>query len=331
MRAVWGYTFPQESPRKEYKLSVLVFIAALVLFALSLTPYLRVAAKAVDLPSHFPLQYAIGAAILLFFAAAFDASWRAYIFIFAAGLLSMSQLMPHLSFGRMHGHEEEGKPLKILQANVLKLNADASRLRRLIEDEQPDIVVAAEVRKPFAEMFQDLTWHYPYQRMEACERTSYGMAVASKLRLENCETLSLDGPGSRAISFRVRHEGEDIDFLSLHPATPNRDIASRDREFENAVQHCKGKPRNLVVLGDLNATPYCFAYKKMTKALGLRNAREGFGLAGTFPVFLPFSWLRIPIDHVLASENLHVSDFRPGPDIGSDHLPTITTLTVASR
>ncbi len=91
----------------------------------------------------------------------------------------------------------------------------------------------------------------------------------------------------------------EIEFLSLHPATPNRDIGSRDREFENAVKHFSNRRGNIVVLGDLNATPYCPALKKLCRTLGLKNAREGHGIAGTFPVFFPFWWLRLPIDHVL--------------------------------
>lgn len=311
-------------------MDVLVFLASVLLLVLSLTPSMRFPGKEIDLPSHFSLQYLIGACILFFFAGAFEAKAPAYLCLAAAFFASLRQMMRYLPLGRPFFMDEGIEPLKILQANVLKLNTDASRLRKLIQHEKPDIVIAAEVRNVFAELFVDLSDEYPYQRIEADEKTSYGMAVMSKLPFTQCETISLDRPENRAIAFRLRYEGQDIDFLSLHPATPNRDIDSRDREFANAVKRYKGNSEYLVVAGDLNATPYCTAYKKFSKGLGLRNARESFGLNGTFPVFLPFSWLRIPIDHVMAGKGLRVEDFRLGPNIGSDHLPTITSIGLAA-
>lgn len=63
--------------------------------------------------------------------------------------------------------------------------------------------------------------------------------------------------------------------------------------------------------------------KNFMHQTGLQNARAGRGVLPTWPTFLPATFLRIPIDHILVDPRLSVLDYRLGPSIGSDHLPTI--------
>ncbi len=212
---------------------------------------------------------------------------------------------------------------------MLKNNIDTVRLKTLVDREKPDLIVACEVNGKFALMLRDLNFEYPHQMLEPRD-DRYGMAVLSKRALEGQEQLSFAGKKSLAMGFRLRHDGRDIEFLSMHPQTPNHDVRARNHEFVRAVKHFGDRRENIVVLGDLNATPYCHAYKKLVRALSLKNAREGQGICGTFPVFLPLSLLHLPIDHVLTASNLLVQDFRRGPDIGSDHFPTITTMSLVN-
>ncbi|HYD16935.1 MAG TPA: endonuclease/exonuclease/phosphatase family protein [Patescibacteria group bacterium] len=251
-----------------------------------------------------------------------------YILLAGALLLSLAQFLKYVSFGKLHDPlETEGEPLKILQVNVLKTNQDTARLRALIAEEKPDLIVAAEVNGKFALMFSDLSRDYPHQLVEPRE-DRYGMAVASRLPFTAAELLCLSVKKSVAMAFGIRHAGVEISFLSLHPPTPNRNLRARDQEFDRAVKHFGPRRDSIIVLGDLNASPYCPAYKKLLRRLSLRNARDGNGLCGSFPVFLPTPLLRLPIDHVLVSANLQVHEFRLGPHIGSDHFPTITQVSV---
>lgn len=312
-------------------MTVIVFIVALLLFFASLTPYLRISRHETDLPSHFPLQYAIGAILTVPVAAAVYSMPNVFFLLALALLLSLAQMVGYLSFGRMHEPlEEQGHPLKILQANVLMRNMDTAKLKSLVEKEKPDLIVACEVNGKFALMFRDLQNEYPHQLLEPRD-DRYGMAVLSRTPFASHEYLSFAGKASLSMAFRLHHDGAEIEFLSMHPETPNKNIRARNHEFAMAVKHFGQRRENIVVLGDLNATPYCYAYKKLVKALGLRNAREGQGLCGTFPVFLPTPLLHLPIDHVLAGANLQVRSFRRGPDIGSDHFPTLTTLSVVNN
>ena len=312
-------------------MTTVVFIIALLLFLASLTPYIPLSRLVTDLPSHFSLQYLLGAVMMVPAAAYVHSMPNVYFLLAGATLASLAQLIKFVSFGKLHDPlESDGAPLKILQVNVLKDNTDTAKLRELIKKENPDLIVACEVNGKFALMLRDISFDYPHQMLEPRD-DRYGMAVLSKRPLEAQEHLSFTGKKSLSMGFRLRHDNTDIEFLSMHPQTPNRNIRARNHEFAMAVKHFGDRRDNIVVLGDLNATPYCQAYKKLVRALGLKNAREGQGICGTFPVFLPLPILHLPIDHVLAGANLMVREFKRGHDIGSDHFPTITTLSILNN
>ena len=68
--------------------------------------------------------------------------------------------------------------------------------------------------------------------------------------------------------------------------------------------------------------------KKFMHQTGLQSARAGRGALPTWPTFLPATFLRIPIDHILVSDHLRVISHTLGDNTGSDHLPTIAVIGV---
>jgi len=306
-------------------MSFLFFLAAFILFLLSTTPYIKNPVKEAELASHFAFQYAIGAVILALLAGFAHAQIWTYVFLLGALLLSLAQFSSFIGGG---AEPVETPTLKILQANVLKLNRDTVKLRKLIAAEKPDVIICAEVTPLFAKLFADMSSSYPYGLVEAEAKSSYGMALLSRLPLAGVESFSLDSPGNRAMAAQLEWGGRVLDIFGIHPATPNVNLASRDREFDALAARYTTRHDNLIVAGDFNATPYCYAYKKLTRALHLKNAREGHGVLGSFPVFLPTGILKIAIDHVLTGTALRATSCRLGADIGSDHLPMIATIAL---
>src|SRR5690606_29899416 len=131
-----------------------------------------------------------------------------------------------------------------------------------------------------------------------------------------------------SISFRVSVNNRDLNIVSLHPANPVKDLPARDRDFAAVAKDFRRQAReNIVVLGDFNATPYCSALRQFMKALSLKTARDGIGMLGTYPASWPF-FMRLPIDHFMASEGIAVHEHRLGSDIDSDHLPLITVISL---
>ncbi|MEE8238524.1 MAG: endonuclease/exonuclease/phosphatase family protein, partial [Nitrososphaerales archaeon] len=84
----------------------------------------------------------------------------------------------------------------------------------------------------------------------------------------------------------------------------------------------------ILLLGDLNITPWSPIFKDFLRSTGLRDSREGFGLQPSWPTWFPPAW--IPIDHVLVSSNVTVYDRKIERDIGSDHYPVIVDFSVTA-
>jgi endonuclease/exonuclease/phosphatase (EEP) superfamily protein YafD len=82
----------------------------------------------------------------------------------------------------------------------------------------------------------------------------------------------------------------------------------------------------IVLLGDLNTTPWSPIYRQFIEDSGLRDARDGFGLLSSWPTGNPP--LLIPIDHALVSQQIVVHNLYLGPDVGSDHYPLILDFSV---
>lgn len=82
----------------------------------------------------------------------------------------------------------------------------------------------------------------------------------------------------------------------------------------------------MIVMGDLNATPWSRPFAWLRERTGLCDSRAGFGIQASFPA--ASALLRIPIDHLLASCPIGVRERRIGRDVGSDHLPVVVDLVV---
>ena len=80
----------------------------------------------------------------------------------------------------------------------------------------------------------------------------------------------------------------------------------------------------VLVIGDLNVTPFSPYFRRLLDRSGLVDARQPQGIHVTWPAYPIPLW--IPIDHGLASPGLPVTDVRRGPDVGADHYPLEITI-----
>lgn len=307
----------------------LTALGIITLLAFSITPYIPLSVRLTDLPSHFVLQYAmaavIGAVIVLLLKMP-----RVYLgMLGAAFALNMVTLVPYLPRGQTVITADLAT-FKILQVNTLFLNRNTKPLETLIRAESPDIITAVETNDAFAKMFKTLSDIYPYQDIYP-RKDAHGLAVLSRFPLDEKAIGLYAEPATPAQSFTVTLHGQKIRFLSMHPYTPTGNLKKRDAHiFAVAEAYAAPQDTPLIITGDFNATPWSPVMKKFIGTTNLRHARRGFGLLPSWPVFLPASFLRIPIDHIFVDKRLMVLDYRLGGPIGSDHLPTIGTFSFAA-
>jgi endonuclease/exonuclease/phosphatase (EEP) superfamily protein YafD len=83
----------------------------------------------------------------------------------------------------------------------------------------------------------------------------------------------------------------------------------------------------VLLLGDLNASPWSYPFRRLLEGSGLRDGSLGRGFQPTWPTGL---WpLLIPLDHSLHSAGIGIQDRIVGPAVGSDHYPVIVDFTVS--
>jgi endonuclease/exonuclease/phosphatase (EEP) superfamily protein YafD len=275
-----------------------------------------------DTPAHFPtyfLPLCLFISLLVFFSR-LPVSWVAPVAA-AAGIFA-SQLYPYILPAR--GAAPAGVSFTVLQANILYTNTDLSKLETLIRDVKPDVVALAEINDAVPPLAERLKDDYPHYRARG------DAALLSRLALEDITLKEPANGSAQPVVASVTVDGQDVVLATFHAAIPLQYLSRRDGQFRDMAQTYKDTfgntpPRHFVFMGDINSTPYAPAMRKLSRDIRVVNARQGHGIHPTWPVWLHES-LRIPIDHILVSPAVHVADFKTGPDIGSDHLPTIATL-----
>ncbi len=127
------------------------------------------------------------------------------------------------------------------------------------------------------------------------------------------------------------HAGRKLTFVSIHPYTPFKISSAATMSLELIAERLTKKPvENLVLLGDFNAQRFIVRpTRKLVHALGLRNAREGYGIYLSWPAFNPTPMLRIPIDHTLVKRSISMwVIIIPAPISAAITSPTITEIAV---
>ncbi len=119
-------------------------------------------------------------------------------------------------------------------------------------------------------------------------------------------------------------------FMELHATSPNSipELTHRRVQLEEIAQVISSQNEShKILVGDLNTSTYSPYLKAFETISQLTNAMRGHSLWGTWPNFLP-SLFRIPLDHVLVSDQIEVLERHVQPDLGSDHLPVISKLRI---
>jgi endonuclease/exonuclease/phosphatase (EEP) superfamily protein YafD len=218
------------------------------------------------------------------------------------------------------------KSLKILLSNVYYYNYNTQALKRLIEQEKPDLVILQELHPRHLTLMNGLARLYPYRKYDTFG-PYFGLGIWSRRALTEAQEVFLGPAGVPSLYAKLSWQGQALQLLTTHPFPPTSDAAfqMRNAQYQALSRFLNAKSGQKLLIGDLNLTPWSPYYQKLEHESGLRNARLGFGLLPSWPVAHPIG-LRIPIDHALVSPSVKVLDVSLGPDIGSDHLPLLLTL-----
>lgn len=230
----------------------------------------------------------------------------------------------------------DGEPLRLLWANLWAENRQFAALVSLIEQEQPDLVVLAEVNPAWAETLNSLRDRFPYT-LALDGRSTAGIAVLSQVALGTPQIARTAAHPRPVIALQLSVNDRPLTIVTTHPLPPVRLqwFHWRNRQLADAADLVQQQTSPTVLVGDLNTTMWSPYYRRLATQTGLRNARRGFGILPSWTPLGAFglpdrvlSLLSLPIDHCLVSPEIGVEGAHIGRAIGSDHLPLVVDLKI---
>jgi endonuclease/exonuclease/phosphatase (EEP) superfamily protein YafD len=284
--------------------------------------------KYLELASHFRVQYLL-ASIVCLSVCLILRDWGWAIGAAVSASINLAVIAPWYAGKQSSNDGVAGHRLKIVFANVYRVNKRREAFVAFALRHQPDIVIAQEVDAVWGDALRSLHNQYPF--FEVLTRGGgSGMAFFSRLAFERLEIVLPEGEARPGILIRLNVGSSVVSLLSVHPRAPIRRgyFERRNEMLAATASHLQSLPAPKICVGDLNTSLWSPYYRSFARQTKLVNVRKGFGLLPSWPTFLFFRWLMIPIDHCLVSDDIRVIRARTGEPIGSDHLPLVVEIEI---
>ena len=277
-----------------------------------------------DLFSHFRVQYLLGLGTLGLILLVFKHHRTGIVFlVFAA--INLGVILPLYFFGEGQA-APAGNALRAILLNVNTRLGDPERVKKVIQELDPDFVVLEEISARWVNDLQWLAMSHPHSRLQPRE-DNFGIGLFSKLPLVEADIVYIGDAGVPSVIAKIETRDGPLAVVATHPLPPGGASYSRWRndQLERLPEYI---PSSLAVIliGDLNVTPWNHYFRRLLERTGLKNSSQGRGVQPTWPNYNPL--LLIPIDHCLHSSDILVLSKEIGPDVGSDHYPVIVDFVV---
>ncbi|MBW3628853.1 MAG: endonuclease/exonuclease/phosphatase family protein [Gemmatimonadetes bacterium] len=224
----------------------------------------------------------------------------------------------------------KGRCLRVLISNVLMENDGYDRLLEMIDESDPDLVLAVETDHKWARALEPLAERYP-QVVRQPQDNYYGLMLFSRFPLmePRVEFLVQDDIPSVHTAVQLP-SGDWVALHGLHPRPPeplsDQDSTPRDAELVlmgRAIGDAEARPT--LVVGDLNDVAWSPTTRLFLRLSGMLDPRVGRGLFSSFNAKNPL--FRYPLDHVFHSDHFRLVKLQRLPSIGSDHFPMLVELS----
>jgi|AntRauTorckE6833_2_1112554.scaffolds.fasta_scaffold16041_2 endonuclease/exonuclease/phosphatase (EEP) superfamily protein YafD len=247
--------------------------------------------------------------------------------------------------------KDNSNRISLLIYNVLYDNPEVEKLRDLIRDTDPDLILLSEPTRRWLDQLDGLEDDYPYT-LHQPQKNHYGMLLYSRLELVNPEIRFLIEPGIPSFRSQVRlRSGTLVTLYGVHPRPPGLkrpDVENKDRSIEgDAGEAQEDDDREdsdmrdaellsvakevselgdvpVIVAGDFNDVAWSRTTHLFQRISGLLDPRVGRGLITTYDT--ENRLMRYPLDHVFASKHFLLVELRRLPHIRSDHFPMLVIL-----
>ncbi len=288
--------------------------------------------KIMDFPR---LQYLVLGIVFLILFILVNRKWNFPSVLLLLGLLSVILIQGSLIYPYLLGersvpdHQEEltekENIFDVLIANVLITNRESEAFLKIVEQRDPDILLAMEVNDWWTKELEVLKVRYPYS-LEYPLDNAYGIALYSKLPLKNEQFKFLKHEDVPSIHAEVQLlSGDHFTFYGVHPVAPVPSSKYPDNVGEEEIALLKigelvaENPLPAIVAGDFNDVSWSNTSRMFGKSGNLKNVRIGRGLYNSYDAnSLIMRW---PLDHFFVSREFALVELERLPKFGSDHFP----------
>ena len=219
-------------------------------------------------------------------------------------------------------------PLKVIAWNVLWSNPHKPEALAWLQSQDADFILLTECTTEWRAALAPLTATWPHH-LSSNRDGAEGMWLLSRHPLDSPdpEGLAANKPW---ISTLAHTPAGPVRILGMHPRTPRAGARfdERNAQYEKAASIASQATTPVLLMGDLNCTPFSPWFSRLLEKGSLRDSALGFGLPGTWQG----QGVRLPIDHILVNDRFSVTDRQVVEDRrGSDHHPLGATLAVQTQ
>jgi endonuclease/exonuclease/phosphatase family metal-dependent hydrolase len=219
-----------------------------------------------------------------------------------------------------------GNTLRVMSVNGSQGRADAKQIVALARSYRVDVVVITGLTSGLAHRLtvEGLSGLTPSRWVDITPDGTDGAGLWSRLEVRDLRPVeAVDGS---SVQGSIEAGPDEIAISAVHlggdPLRP-----AKGWHADMAALGLPPGPGRKLLVGDLNATPWQPAFRKLTK-VGWRDAADvvGQGMRPTWPAWSPVPVA--PIDHVLVSGGLGVTAADTTTLAGTDHRALVVTLVL---
>lgn len=220
--------------------------------------------------------------------------------------------------------DQVSRPLRVAAFNVLSTNTHHSALIDQIRRADADVLLIVELSTPLAEQIQQqLLTEYPYSIEQPQDRGNFGIGLYSRIPLQDGRVFRLSASQVASVEATIRHDSQTYLVYGTHPVPPlpatgfhNRNEHLRELATKITDDRAELRPSGVIVMGDLNLTPWSPVFRQFCHAAGLlrcsRSMRPTWYARPVFPCGLV-------LDHILISGEVGCCEYAVFEAAGSDH------------
>jgi endonuclease/exonuclease/phosphatase (EEP) superfamily protein YafD len=272
-----------------------------------------------DIASHFRLQYLIylipTAAIFLI-----KKRYKEFSFNSLAIAINFICIIP-IYFDFPKPETDKSRPYTALVINLQYINSNFDLVNNYLDDVKPDILLLMEFSPSWKRGLKSSLQKYRSHLIEL-RNDPFGIGVYSNFPILEGKRIDFGQTDIPSLKLKFEVNSVPVTFYGVHWMPPFGRIGSDMRNAQmEGLQKLVTSDSNgrVMVLGDINMTPWSPNFQSFESNTKLKNVRRGFGILATWPA--KYRWFGIPLDHGFVSSNIIIKNIETGPNIGSDHLP----------